>query len=123
GRPAPAFEVPPADGRHLPVPAIVEPEGFAAVQEQREDNRRQARQSQRGARDLRQGLRPCQHGGSAFYGNPLRPSARQGRPRAYASSRGVGTEAYRVGGPRLCPNPQGRTDRLELAVWQAVCAL
>jgi site-specific DNA recombinase len=105
------------------VPAIIEPEVFAAVQEQLEENRRHARQSQRGARYLLQGLLQCQHCGYAFYGKPLSPSARKGRPRAYAYYRCVGTDAYRFGGHRLCPNTQVRTDRLELTVWQEVCAL
>jgi site-specific DNA recombinase len=117
------YDVPPADWLHIPVPAIVEPEVFAAVQEQLQENRRHARQSHRGARYLLQGLLQCQHCGYAFYGKPLSPSARKGRPRAYAYYRCVGTDAYRFGGHRLCPNTQVRTDRLELAVWHEVCAL
>jgi site-specific DNA recombinase len=76
------YDVPPPDWIHLPVPAIVEPEVFAAVQEQWQENRRHARQSRRGARSLRQGLLQCQHCGDAFSGKPLSPSARKGRPRA-----------------------------------------
>jgi site-specific DNA recombinase len=117
------YDVPPLDWIHIPVPAIVEPEVFAAVQEQLQENRRHARQSRRGARYLLQGLLQCQHCGYAFYGKPLSPSARKGRPRAYAYYRCVGTDAYRFGGQRLCPNTQVRTDRLELAVWQEVCTL
>jgi len=117
------YDVPSPDWIHIPVPAIVEPEVFAAVQAQLEENRRHARQSQRGARYLLQGLLQCQHCGYAFYGKPLSPRARKGRPRAYAYYRCVGTDAYRFGGHRLCPNTQVRTDRLELAVWQEVCAL
>jgi site-specific DNA recombinase len=116
-------DVPSTDWIHLAVPAIVEPEVFAAVQEQLQENRRHARQSRRGARYLLQGLLQCQHCGYAFYGKPLSPSARKGRPRGYAYYRCVGTDAYRFGGQRLCPNTQVRTDRLELAVWQEVCAL
>src|SRR5215471_10664034 len=78
------YDVLPADWLPIPVPAIVEPEVFAAVQEQLQENRRHARQSRRGARYLLQGLLPCQHCGYAFYGKPLSPSARKGRPRAYA---------------------------------------
>jgi site-specific DNA recombinase len=117
------YAVSPAAWLPIPVPAIVEPEVFAAVQEQLQENRRHARQSRRGARYLLQGLLQCQHCGYAFYGKPLSPSARKGQPRAYAYYRCVGTDAYRFGGHRLCPNTQVRTDRLELAVWQEVCAL
>ena len=117
------YDVPPTEWLPIAVPAIVDPEVFAAVQEQLQENRRHARQSQRGARYLLQGLLQCQHCGYAFYGKPLSPSARKGRPRAYAYYRCLGTDAYRFGGQRLCPNTQVRTDRLELAVWQEVCAL
>lgn len=86
-------DAPSADWLHIPVPAIVEPEVFDAVQEQWQENRRHARQSRRGARYLRQGLLQCQHCGYAFYGKPLSPSARKGRPRAYAYYRCVGTDA------------------------------
>ena len=33
----------------------------------------------------------------------------------------MGTEAYRVGGERVCQHTPGRTDRLALAVWREVC--
>jgi hypothetical protein len=72
---------------------------------------------------LLQGLLPCQHCGYAFDGKRLSPSARQGKPRAYAYSRCLGTDAYRFGGERLCPNTQVRPDVLDLAVWQEVCPL
>jgi site-specific DNA recombinase len=41
----------------------------------------------------------------------------------YAYYRCLGTDAYRFGGERVCANPQVRTDLLDLAVWQEVCAL
>jgi site-specific DNA recombinase len=115
--------VPSEDWIHIAVPALVDPEVFEAVQAQLEENRRHARQSRRGARYLLQGLLQCQHCGYAFYGKPLSPSARKNRPRAYAYYRCLGTDAYRFGGERICPNTQVRTDRLELAVWHEVCAL
>jgi site-specific DNA recombinase len=115
-------EVPQPEWITIPVPALVAPEVFAAVQEQLRDNQRHARQSRRGARYGLQGLVPCPHGGAADYGQRLSPSARHGRPRAYAYDRCLGTEAYRCGGERGCQNPQVRTDRLDLAVWQDVCA-
>ena len=66
------------------MPALVDPDVFAAVQAQLDENRRHARQSSRGARYLLQGLLQCQHCGYAFYGKPLSPSARKNRPCAYA---------------------------------------
>ena len=115
--------VPPEDWITIPVPALVEPEVFAAVQTQLQENKRHARQSRRGALYLLQGLRQCQHCGYAFYGKRLSPSARKGKPRAYAYYRCLGTDAYRFGGERLWQNTQVRTDLLDLAVWQEVCTL
>jgi site-specific DNA recombinase len=117
-------DVPPEEWITIPVPALVEPEVFAAVQEQLQENKRHARQhSRRGALYLLQGLLQCQHCGYAFYGKRLSPSARKGKPRAYAYYRCLGTDAYRFGGERLCQNTQVRTDLLDLAVWQEVCTL
>jgi site-specific DNA recombinase len=117
-------DVPPEDWITIPVPALVEPVLFAAVQEQLQENKRHARQhARRGALYLLQGLLQCQQGGYAFYGKRLSPSARKGHPRAYAYYRCLGTDAYRFGGERLCQNMQVRTDLLDLAVWQEVCTL
>jgi site-specific DNA recombinase len=116
-------DVPQEEWYPIPVPAIVEPEVVAAVQEQVQEHRRHARQSRRGALSWLQGLRQCQHCGYAYDGKRLSPSARKGKPRAYAYDRCLGTDAYRVGGERVCQNTQVRTDRLDLAVWQEVCTL
>lgn len=107
----------------LPVPALVEPEVCAAVQEQWRENQRHARQSPRGALSVLQGLGQCQHGGYADYGKRLSPSARKGTPRTYASSRCLGTDAYRFGGERIGQKTQGRTDLLDGAVWGEVWTL
>jgi site-specific DNA recombinase len=116
-------DVPQEEWYPIPVPAIVEPEVVAAVQEQLQENRRHARQSRRGALYLLQGLLQCQHCGYAYYGKRLSPRARKGKPRAYAYYRCLGTDAYRFGGERVCQNTQVRTDRLDVAVWQEVCTL
>jgi site-specific DNA recombinase len=105
----------------MPVPALVEPAVVAAVQEQWQEHRRHARQSRRGALSVLHGLRQCQHCGYASSGKRLSPRARQGPPRAYASERCLGTEAYRCGGERVCQHSQVRTARLDGAVWQEVC--
>jgi site-specific DNA recombinase len=118
-----SYDVPAEEWLSIPVPAIVEPELFAAVREQLQANQRHARQSRRGALYLLQGLVQCQQCGYAYYGKRLSPSARKGHPRAYAYYRCLGTDAYRFGGERVCYNTQVRTDLLELAVWQEVCAL
>jgi site-specific DNA recombinase len=101
----------------------VSEELFAAVQAQLEENRHRARQGERGARYLLQGLVLCQQCGYAYYGKAISPSARKGNPRDYAYYRCIGTDAYRFGGERICSNTQVRTDLLDLTVWQEVCSL
>jgi len=85
--------VPSEAWRTIPVPALVEPEVCAAVQEQVQENKRHARQARRGALYLLPGWLQGQHCGSAFYGKRLSPSARKGKPRAYAYDRCLGTDA------------------------------
>jgi len=116
-------DVPQEEWFPIPVPALVEPEVCAAVQEQLRENQRHARQSPRGALYLLQGLVQCQHCGYAYYGKRLSPSARKGKPRTYAYYRCLGTDAYRFGGERICQNTQVRTDLLDVAVWGEVCTL
>ena len=117
------MDVPPEDWFSIPVPALVDPAVFAAVQAPWQENRRHARQSQRGALSLLQGFVQCQHCGYAYDGKRMSPSARKGKPRAYAYSHCLGTDAYRFGGERLCQNPQVRTDLLDVAVWREVSTL
>ncbi len=116
-------DVPQEEWISIPVPALVSEELFAAVQAQLEENRRRARQGERGARYLLQGLVVCRQCGYAYYGKAISPSARKGHPRDYAYYRCIGTDAYRFGGERICTNHQVRTDLLDLAVWQEVCGL
>ena len=68
-------DVPPEEWLLIPVPAIIDAELYAAVQEQLEENRRRARQGQRGARYLLQGLLRCKVCGYAYYGKALSPSS------------------------------------------------
>ena len=56
-------DVPPEAWLTIPVPALVEPEVCAAVQDQWRENKRHARQARRGALSLLQGLLQCQHCG------------------------------------------------------------
>ena len=99
------------------MPAIVEPELFAAVHEQLRDNQRHARQYRRGAIYLLQGLISAKGVGMRI---TARASAqgRKGKTRDYAYYRCLGTDAYRFGGARVCRNTQVRTDLLDLAVWR-----
>jgi site-specific DNA recombinase len=116
-------DVPTDEWLTIAVPALVDADLFGAVQTQLQENQRHARQSRRGARYLLQGLVQCHHCGYALYGKPISRKAAKGHPRTYAYYRCLGTDAYRFGGERVCANTQVRTDLLDLAVWQEVCAL
>jgi site-specific DNA recombinase len=107
----------------IPVPALIDEALFEAVQHQLQENRQRARQSQRGAKYLLQGLLVCQQCGYAYYGKPVSHKSAKGKVRDYAYYRCIGTDAYRFGGERICTNLQVRTDLLEIAVWQQVQAL
>src|SRR4051812_36599085 len=104
----------------VPVPAVVDPALFDAVQEQLAENRRRSRQSARRARFLLQGLLVCRLCGYAYYGKPISLCAGKGKRRDYAYYRCCGSDAYRFGGQRVCTNLQVRTDRLDEGVWQEV---
>lgn len=114
---------PPEDWLLVPVPALVEPDMFAAVQEQLQENQRHARTRHRGARYLLQGLLVCARCGYAYYGKAVCQKGGKDQPHDYAYYRCLGTDAYRFGGERVCTNPQVRTDLLDAAVWQEVSAL
>jgi site-specific DNA recombinase len=101
----------------IAVPALVEVELFAAVQERLQENRRRLRQHQRGARFLLQGLSVCGCCGYAIVG---KGRGRQSQ-RAYYSC--LGTEGYRFGGKAVCRNRMQRVEDLDAAVWTDVCAL
>ena len=116
-------EVPRAEWLHIPVPALVSADVFATVQEQLAENRQRARQGQRGARFLLQGLVCCARCRYAYYGKGVRTLTHTPQPRPYAYYRCIGTDAYRFGGQRLCDNLQVRTDQLDAAVWEQVRAL
>jgi site-specific DNA recombinase len=102
----------------IPVPAIVAPAVFGAVQEQWQGKKEHARQAPRGARSRLQGLGQCQPCGDAFSGKPVSRKAAKGTRQAYAYSRCRGTAASRVGGERVCQHTQVRTALVDLAVWR-----
>jgi len=107
----------------IPVPALVSEQLFDAVAEQLAENQAHARQNQRGARYLLQGLTVCQACGYAFYGSRQTARRKNGKTFEYAYYRCLGTDAYRFGGERVCFAKAVRTDLLEIAVWEQVCAL
>ena len=108
---------------YIPVPALLSDVLFEAVQIQLEENRQRARQGQRGAPYLLQGLLVCAGCQYAYYGKPLSNKAAKGKIRKYAYYRCIGTDAFRFGAERICDNLQVRTDKLDEWLWQEVCAL
>src|SRR5262249_17935361 len=90
----PARDPAAGDPVSIPVPAIVDADLFAAVQEQLAENRARSRLSARGARHLLQGLMVCKRCGYALCGKATSRASARGRPRTYAYYRCVGTEPY-----------------------------
>ena len=111
------YDMPQEEWISIPVPAIVDEYIFAAAQEQLRNNQRYARQGQRGARYLLQGLLVCKGCGYAYYGKAISNKSARGKARDYAYYRCIGTDAYRFGGERVCSNRQVRTDLLDKSVW------
>jgi site-specific DNA recombinase len=117
------YDTPAEERVSITVPAIVDDALFAAVAEQLAENRQRQRQQKRGATYLLQGLIVCDHCNYAYYGKPLSRSAQKPETRDYAYYRCIGTDSYRFGGRPVCKNKQCRTDLLDKAVWEDVCAL
>ena len=117
------FDRPPEEWSFIPVPALIDEALFSNAQTQLQENQKRARQGQRGARYLLQGLLVCSQCGYAYYGKPVSRKAAKGKVREYAYYRCIGTDAYRFGGERICDNLQVRTDLLDQQVWEEVCHL
>jgi site-specific DNA recombinase len=117
------FDRPADEWAMIPVPALVSADVYETVQNQLQENRQRARQGQRGARYLLQGLLVCAQCGYAYYGKAISSKAAKGDQRDYAYYRCIGSDAYRFGGERICDNCQVRTDLLEEKVWEEVCDL
>jgi site-specific DNA recombinase len=97
----------------IPVPALVGEELFAAVQDQLEENRARARQGERGARWLLQGLICCAQCGYSYCGRIRRCN---GQALDYGYHRCTGNDLHRNEGIKVCTNKPVRTDRVEAAV-------
>jgi site-specific DNA recombinase len=100
----------------IPVPAIIDPAVFDAVQEQLEENRRRARIPEKGSRYLLQGLLVCAKCGYAYCGRT------NDERNAYYRCGGA-MNVPRQGFERVCWNKEVRMDQADTAVWQEVCRL
>ncbi len=111
---------PPEDQIPIPVPAIVEPALFEAVQERLAEHRRHPGQAAPRPRHLLAGLVVCQRCGYAYRGRAMKKKggSRYGYYRCY----GAEAESF-AGRARICDNPAIRIERLDEAVWSDVRGL
>jgi site-specific DNA recombinase len=107
---------PPQDWITIPVPALIDPALFDAVQEQLAENKRRSRIPEKGSRYLLQGLLVCAQCGYAYCGRTN--DARNAYYRC-----GGALNLPRRGFERLCKNKEIRMDELDAVVWQEVCSL
>jgi site-specific DNA recombinase len=124
-REASVYDTTPQQQEHIPVPALISRELFETVAQQHEENKRRKRERERGTSYLLQGLLQCACCGYSFYAKAVyRASSRRVKERRnYVYYRCGGTDASRFPQGRPCHNRQVRSDLLEEAVWQDVCAL
>ena len=122
-RPTARVVVPREEWIEVPVPALVDPAVFEAVQAQLGENRRRKRDGRRGPRWLLQGLTVCRRCGYAYYGKAAPRSKRDPSRGEYRHYRCTGTDGCRFGGTAVCDNRPVRGDRLEGTVWDRVRAL
>src|SRR3954453_14065310 len=122
-RPTARVAVPREEWIEVPVPPLVDPAVFEAVQAQLGENRRRKRDRRRGPRWLLQGLTVCRRCGYAYYGKAAPRSKRDPSRGEYRHYRCIGTDGCRFGGSAVCDNPPVRGDRLEAAVWDRGRAL
>src|SRR5258708_31165203 len=109
-------DAPKAEWITIPVPALVDPALFDAVQEQLEENKRRARIPEKGSRYFLQGLLVCAKCGYAYCGRTNDPH------NAYYRCAGA-MNLPRHGFERLCWNKELRMDQADVAVWQEACLL
>ena len=121
-RPMTRVDTPTEDQILIEVPALIDEDLFAAVQEQLEENRKRKRTRARGATYLLQGLIVCKGCGYACHGAAAAARTPDGQV-AYAYYRCRGSEAWRYGGQKLCRTGGIRTDQLDAAVWEDVSSL
>jgi len=107
----------------IPVPAIVTPELFDVVQEKLADNRSRRRRHEPGVRFLLQGLTVCSKCGYAYVGRMQNKLKDHDEARSYGYYSCTGTDRFRWGGERICPNRPVRMERLDATVWDDVSSL
>jgi site-specific DNA recombinase len=116
-RPVKTVDRPRQEWTEIPVPAIVDEDTFARVQQRLEDNKRFATRGSK-APSLLQGLAACTACGYGYY----RTSTRTARQKIYYY-RCLGSDNYRYEGGRVCGNKPVRADYLDQVVWDHITGL
>ncbi len=101
----------------IAVPALVDEDTFARVQQRLEDNKRFATRGSK-VPSLLQGLAACAACGYGYY----RTSTRTARRKIYYY-RCLGSDDYRYEGGRVCGNKPVRADYLDQVVWDHITGL
>ena len=117
-RPVKTVDRPRQEWTEIPVPAIVDEDTFARVQQRLEDNKKFATRNSTLPPSLLQGLAACAACGYAYY----RTSARTAR-RKINYYRCLGSDDYRYEGGRVCGNKPVRADYLDQVVWDHITGL
>jgi site-specific DNA recombinase len=117
-RPVKTVDRPRQEWTEIPVPAIVDEDTFARVQQRLEDNKKFATRNSTIPPSLLQGLAACAACGYGYY----RTSARTARRKIYYY-RCLGSDDYRYEGGRVCGNKPVRADYLDQVVWDHITGL
>ena len=117
-RPVKTVDRPREEWTQIAVPAIVDEDTFARVQQRLEDNKRFAPRNSKLPASLLQGLAACAACGYGYY----RTSARTARRKIYYY-RCLGSDDYRYEGGRVCGNKPVRADYLDQVVWDHITGL
>ena len=117
-RPVKTVDRPREEWTHIPVPALVDEETFARVQQRLADNKRFASRNAK-VPSLLQGLAACASCGYGYY----RTSATTSSGKKIYYYRCLGSDDYRYQGGRVCGNKPVRADYVDQVVWDHVTAL
>jgi site-specific DNA recombinase len=117
-RPVKTVDRPREEWTEIAVPAIVDEDTFARVQQRLEDNKKFATRNSTLPPSLLQGLAACAACGYGYY----RTSARTARRKIYYY-RCLGSDNYRYEGGRVCGNKPVRADYLDTVVWDHITGL
>jgi len=117
-RPVKTVDRPREEWTEIPVPAIVDQDTFARVQQRLADNKRFATRGSK-APSLLQGLAACSACGYGYYRSHATTTA--GNKIYYY--RCLGSDNYRYEGGRICGSKPVRADYLDTVVWDHITAL